>query len=137
MRFLAITPLFLALVAPGIAACSGGSDLAPTQLIGLKPTPIVVPVKSAEEAAALVLASDPQFHGIEAVNPDIVGASAWWTAEAIADGGYRITITRGWGDCPAGCISRHTWVYSVTADGQVTLESEAGDPMPAGTLPPG
>lgn len=87
-------------------------------------------VTKPEEAAALVLASDPQFAGIGKQNPDLIGASAWWTADPIADGAFRITITKGWGDCPAGCINKHLWIFEVSADGQVNLVDESGDPLP-------
>ena len=35
------------------------------------------------------------------------------------------TFSRGWGDCPAGCISRHFWVFTVE-NGSVTLVEEFG-----------
>jgi len=38
----------------------------------------------------------------------------------------------GWGDCPAGCIYRHYWDYTVV-DGSVTLVREGGDPLPGAT----
>jgi hypothetical protein len=39
----------------------------------------------------------------------------------------------GWGDCQAGCISRHVWVYDVDAGGAVTLVEERGDPFEDGS----
>jgi hypothetical protein len=44
--------------------------------------------------------------------------------------GWQVTVTKGWGDCQAGCIERHTWVFAVDATGTVTLVSEEGDPLP-------
>jgi hypothetical protein len=41
-----------------------------------------------------------------------------------------VTIRIGWGDCPAGCINEHRWVYSVGRDGKVELTREDGDPLP-------
>jgi hypothetical protein len=99
------------------------------------PTPIAADVASAADAAALVIATDPRFAGAVSLTSDLIGASKWWEAEALADGAYRITLTIGWGDCPAGCINRHAWVFEVTADGQVTLLDQSGDPMPEGGLP--
>jgi hypothetical protein len=99
------------------------------------PTPVAADVASAADAAALVIATDPRFAGAVSLTSDLIGASKWWEAEALADGAYRITLTIGWGDCPAGCINRHTWVFEVTAEGQVTLLEESGDPMPEGNLP--
>lgn len=128
---------FLAVVAV-VAACSSPSGASPSPSApGPTPTPIAVDVETPEDAAALVIALDPRFAGTIELTPDIIGASRWWEAEALPDGGFRITVTIGWGDCPAGCINRHTWTYAVSADGRVSLESETGDPMPAGSLPPG
>ena len=39
------------------------------------------------------------------------------------------TYSYGWGDCPAGCISRHFWEYYVMFDGSVKLNSEYGTPI--------
>ncbi|MCI0583814.1 MAG: hypothetical protein L0227_13160 [Chloroflexi bacterium] len=99
------------------------------------PTPIAADVAGPTDAAALVIATDPRFAGAIELTPDIIGASRWWEAEALDDGAYRITLTVGWGDCPAGCINRHTWIFEVTADGQVTLIEESGDAVPEGSLP--
>jgi hypothetical protein len=43
--------------------------------------------------------------------------------------GWRVTITKGWGDCQAGCISRHVWVFQVDGTGTVDLVEERGDPL--------
>ena len=131
----AVAALILGLVATSLAACGAGA--APPPTLRSTPTPIAVHVATPEEAAALVIASDPRFAGMIKLSPDIIGASRWWEAAALADGGFQIMLTIGWGDCPSGCIDRHSWVYRVTADGLVTLESETGDPMPAGSLPAG
>lgn len=119
-----------------LAACASASDVSPTPIApGPTPTPVGAVVESPEDAAALVIAADPRFAGTVRLDPGMIGASRWWEAEPLAGGGYRITVTIGWGDCPAGCINRHTWAFDVTADGQVTLIEEAGDPLPAGSLP--
>jgi hypothetical protein len=88
-------------------------------------------VTSPADAAALVIATNPMFTGTTELRPDVIGASRWWEAEALDGGGYRIEITIGWGDCPAGCIERHVWTYEVDASGGVELVSEAGDPVPS------
>jgi hypothetical protein len=143
-------PVLAVLTAIVVAACTdagrSGSS-APTStappvtpsptLTAPGPTPIAVDVASAADAAALVIAIDPRFEGAIALTPDVIGASRWWEATPLADGAYRVTLTLGWGDCPSGCISTHTWAFRVTADGQVTLLEEAGDPVPEGDLPPG
>lgn len=83
-----------------------------------------------EAAAALVIATNPIFAGAMPLTPDVIGATKWWTATAIAGGGYTIELTLGWGDCPAGCIERHVWTFEVTAEGGVRLVSESGDEVP-------
>jgi hypothetical protein len=61
----------------------------------------------------------------------MIGQCCWWEAGGERDG-WVVTIHVGWGDCPAGCIDRHEWTYSVSpADGMVSLISETGSPVPA------
>lgn len=45
---------------------------------------------------------------------------------------YTVMVEIGWGDCPAGCINRHHWFYTVAHDGTVTFEKEDGPALPAG-----
>ena len=52
-------------------------------------------------------------------------------------GAYIVTVTVGWGDCPAGCIERHTWQYAVAPDGTVTLQAEDGGSVPPDAWPTG
>jgi hypothetical protein len=121
-----------------VGSSPGSSSPVPTPSASLSaptPTPISAEVTSPADAAALVIATDPRFEGAIALTPDVIGASRWWEGAALADGAYRITLTIGWGDCPAGCINQHTWAFRVTADGQVTLLEESGDPVPAGSFP--
>ena len=130
-----LLPLAILLVAAcgpgggsGTPPPSGSPGATPT------PTPIGSGVASVDEAAAIVIASDPRFAGVTKLDPNLIGASAWWEG-VVTENGYAITITIGWGDCPAGCIFRHVWNFSVTPDGDMTLNSETGDPLPAGSLP--
>ncbi len=124
---------------PPAASPTPGSTLAgPTPtMAGPGPTPIAVDVSSPEAAAALVIASDPRFEGAIEMTPDVIGASKWWAALALQNGAYRITVTVGWGDCPSGCINRHTWAFRVTATGDVTLLEESGDPLMEEAVPQG
>jgi hypothetical protein len=87
-------------------------------------------VLSPEDAAARAIATDKRFAGATQLDPGVIGASKWWRATQTSDGGYVIAITLGSGDCPAGCISQHTWTFTVTADGSVTKTGESGDPLP-------
>ena len=125
---LPLAALLLAACGPGGGAGNESPSPQPT------PTPIGSAVANLDEAAAIVIASDPRFSGVMKYDPNLIGASAWWEGEATANG-FAIKITIGWGDCPAGCIHRHVWSYSVTPDGHATLDSETGDPLPTGSLP--
>lgn len=44
------------------------------------------------------------------------------------------TFRRGWGDCPAGCIFNHVWVFAVR-DGAVELVEDSGNELPSGEHP--
>ena len=122
-----------AFLSASLAACAAGtaptSTPAPTPQP--TPTPVTVPVSTAADAAAIVIASDPRFAGTMEQKPDVIGASRWWTAEPLPGGGYRIELTIGWGDCPAGCIERHVWTFDVDATGGLNLVGETGDPVPS------
>jgi hypothetical protein len=88
-------------------------------------------VATPEEAAALVIATNRMFAGAIRLTADIIGASKWWVATPLANGGFTVELTIGWGDCPAGCINRHVWTFEVAPEGQVKLVSETGDAVPA------
>lgn len=117
-----------------LAACAAGAATPspnPTPTARPTPTPIAAPVRTPQDAAALVIATDPQFAGTMPLTPDVIGASRWWTSRPLPGGGYEIELTIGWGDCPAGCTNRHVWTFRVAPDGKVQLVSETGDPVPA------
>ncbi len=105
-----------------IAACSGG-------LPG-STTPVPNQITSPEEAAKLVLRSDPRFAGIGPRDPNLIGQANWYEVTT-ADAAYQVVVRMGWGDCPAGCINEHRWTYSVDRSGAVRLVAEAGDPVPS------
>jgi hypothetical protein len=87
-------------------------------------------VSTPDEAAQRVIALDPRFAGLEPKNPDLIGGCCFYEATPSADG-FQIVVELGWGDCPAGCINRHRWTYTVGLDGTTTLLSETGDPVPS------
>jgi hypothetical protein len=87
-------------------------------------------VTTPEQAVQLVLAQDARFHDLARRDLNLIGQGSWWDVSETAQG-YGVTVQIGWGDCEAGCISRHTWVYSVGRDGTVGLTSEQGDPLPS------
>jgi len=45
--------------------------------------------------------------------------------------GTEITLkySVGWGDCPAGCISRHYWEFRINEDCEVEFLGNSGDPL--------
>jgi hypothetical protein len=125
----------LAVAAVAVAACGGSTPSPSPEPVATArptPTPVAATVATPEDAAALVIASNPLFAGAMPEDPNTIGASKWWTATPLADGGFGIQITVGWGDCMAGCIDRHTWDYEVAADGVVELIREAGPDVPPG-----
>jgi hypothetical protein len=131
-----IVPL-LATLAVVVAACGAagtpGSTPQATPAPAASRSPAASPTPGAtidrEGAIARVLAQDPRFSGIGPLDPDLIGQSAWYE---VSPGvvGWRVVVTMGWGDCQAGCISRHTWTYDVDPSGSVTLVDESGDPLP-------
>ena len=48
---------------------------------------------------------------------------------------FVVEVRVGWGDCQAGCIDQHVWVYAVGPDGTVSTVSEKGAPVPATAWP--
>ena len=88
-------------------------------------------ISSADAAAAIVLASDPRFAGLTAQDPNLVGQCCFYVGTP-ADDGFAVRIEIGWGDCPAGCINRHRWSYTVATDGTIRLDAEDGPALPPG-----
>jgi len=39
------------------------------------------------------------------------------------------TFVRAWGDCPSGCVYKHSWMFTATGC-EVSLIAEYGDPLP-------
>lgn len=106
----------LALVLPACTASPGASGTPPT----------------AATAARLALAEQERFRGIGPFDPNLIGQAAWYKV-APAGEGWEVQIRIGWGDCPAGCINEHVWLYGVTRDGGVRLISQDGDALPEAT----
>ena len=124
------------------AACStpsgpspAGSPSPSTPVASSPPSP--TSVTTPDQAAALVLASDPRFAGLARQDPNLIGQCCFYTVTPAATGGFSVRIEIGWGDCPAGCIDRHHWRYVVGPDGTVRPDGEDGPPVPAGVPGPG
>jgi hypothetical protein len=102
------------------AAPSGSTAAASPSAVATATT-----ITSPEAAEAVVMAADPRFAKLTTQDPNLIGQCCFYAATQAADG-YAVTIEIGWGDCPAGCISRHHWYYSVAqgvpapSDGSLT-----------------
>ena len=85
-----------------------------------------------------MIAHEPRLAGIVKRDPDMIGQSSWYEVmPASGVGAFIVTVRIGWGDCQAGCIDEHTWVYAVSPDGSVTLQSEGGGTVPDSAWPGG
>lgn len=123
--------LFILAAAVLLAGCAGASG-SPT----VAPTPSQGPVVTPEQAVLAVVRREPRLTGLQPFDPDVIGQSAGYeVAAASGVGAFVVSVRVGWGDCPAGCINEHTWVYGVLPDGSVTLQSEGGDVVPADAWP--
>ena len=129
-----------------VAACStGAASSSPSQPASASSVPSASAAASAapsgaapaspDEAAELVIASDPRFLGFGPLNPDAIGQCCWYESTRTTDG-YQVLIHAGWGDCPSGCIEEHRWRYTVDRAGRISLRDESGEPVPAGVRPP-
>lgn len=87
---------------------------------------------TAAEAVSMALAQQSRFAGIGPLDEELIGQAAWYEVATAGDG-WEVLIRIGWGDCPAGCINQHRWIYGVTHDGSVHLISEDGDALPDAT----
>ncbi len=133
--FLAVALLVVGCASSGAASLGPGSSPAPSAgAASPAPAPSLEPVTDAEDAVARVVAFDPRLTGIMPLDPDFIGQSSWYEVSRV-EGGYRVDVTIGWGDCPAGCIDRHTWSYLVADDGRVALVDEEGEPVPSSEWP--
>lgn len=120
-----------------VAACGGAaSTAAPSSSPPASGAPIGGTVDTPEEALAAVIAKEPRFAGIGPYQADMIGQSAWYkVTPASGVGAFVVEIRLGWGDCPAGCIDEHSWLFAVLPDGTVNLQSETGSPVPPEAWP--
>jgi hypothetical protein len=135
------------ILAAALGACASGAAPAPSSPSKAAPSLSATPTSSAsseggvqidtpDEAARLVIASDPNFEKVGKKDPDLIGQCCYYEAVRGQEG-FRVRITMGWGDCPAGCIDQHTWTYEVGADGAIRLIGQSGDAVPPGGIPGG
>ena len=118
-----------------VAACgSGGSSGSPAPSAAPSAAPSSA-VSTPQAAVEVVRARTPLFDGIGPLDASTIGQSEWWEApETKAKDGFVVSFIIGWGDCQAGCIDRHTWIWTVMADGSVSFTGENGSPLTEGVL---
>jgi hypothetical protein len=128
------TLLLLVIVSLLVAACGSA---APTSATGSPtPPPVGGPITTPEQAVARIIQFEPRLAGITQRDPNAIGQASWYeVAPASGVGAFIVSVRVGWGDCPAGCISEHTWVYAVGPNGEVTIQSEGGETVPASAWP--
>jgi hypothetical protein len=132
------------LVMATVAACASGAagpsaapsaarpSLVASPITGQSAKP-TGPVDTPEEAAQVVINSDQRFKDVGRKDAELIGQCCYYEAARGQDG-YRVRITMGWGDCPAGCIDHHVWTYEVSNDGEIKLIGESGDAVPPGGI---
>jgi hypothetical protein len=85
------------------------------------------------EEAINILALSKKFEPIEGVfyaEPNGVIGDGDDIKGSIESEYLMFEFSEGWGDCPAGCIHRHYWVFHVMFDGTVEFIRSYGDPLP-------
>lgn len=90
----------------------------------LRSARFVNPIPIANDFAKLPVMSD-SYTGVNM----LVGDGSDIKAD-VRQTSVRYRFEYGWGDCPAGCISRHFWGFSVNADGDVDFFGEGGNALP-------
>ncbi len=79
-----------------------------------------------------IFALSKKFGVIEGVNfsePDGIVGDGNNIESKIEKTFISYAFSYGWGDCPAGCISRHYWEFWVMFDGSVKFVKSYGDPL--------
>ena len=95
---------------------------------------ISLPIDSPAEAHQAVLAAGAPFEDFVYLDGGLIGASQYFEVKGDPGSGatWVVVYTYGWGDCQAGCISRHTFVYLVDpVTGDATFDRQEGDALPA------
>ena len=95
---------------------------------------IQLPIDTPAEAHAAVIASGTPFGDFVLLDEALIGASQYFEVkgEPGSSATWIVVYTYGWGDCQAGCISSHTFVYQVDpVSGVASFDSQQGDALPA------
>lgn len=95
---------------------------------------IQLPIDTPAEAHAAVIANGTPFGDFVLLDDALIGASQYYEVkgEPGSPAAWIVIYTYGWGDCPAGCISRHTFAYQVDpVSGVTSFDSQQGEALPA------
>jgi len=95
---------------------------------------IDLPIDTPAEAHQAVLNAGAPFEDFVFLDSGLIGASQYFEVKGEPGNGaaWVVVYTYGWGDCQAGCISRHTFVYLVDpVSGDATFDRQEGDALPA------
>jgi hypothetical protein len=120
-RFSALIALTLLLAAVSPARVSASDSIS-------------LPIDSPAEAHQAVLAAGAPFEDFVFLDGGLIGASQYFEVKGDPGSGaaWVVVYTYGWGDCQAGCISRHTFIYLVDpVTGAATFDRQEGDALPA------
>ena len=129
----ALRSVGIALLAAATLVVTGCAGAASSPKGSIPPGPAVT---TPAQAVAQVIAAEPRLTGIQAFDTGLIGQSSWFTVEpASGVGAFLVTVRVGWGDCEAGCIDEHGWVYAVTPDGGVRVVNETGPAVPDDAWP--
>ena len=92
-----------------------------------------VTVSLYSDSAVNVYAISKKFEPIDGVryaDPDGCAGDGNNITGSIESEYIEYNFSHGWGDCPAGCINRHYWLFHVMFDGTVSFINSYGDPLP-------
>jgi hypothetical protein len=70
-----------------------------------------------------------QISGVKSAEPDGAGGSGDDIYAYLDSTNKRYIYSIGWGDCPAGCINRRFWEYTVSSAGEVKYFGSYGEPL--------
>lgn len=71
-----------------------------------------------------------RIDGVRYAEPNGFGGDSDDIRATVLTHGWQLDFSVGYGDCPAGCIHRHTWSFEVESSGRVTFLGASGDPAP-------
>lgn len=68
----------------------------------------------------------PEVKDIEPTErkPSYIGESPYAIYGELRDSAYIVAFSRGWGDCPSGCIERHWWYFEVKGNDDINKIGE-------------